>query len=167
MSKMDSIVIAVIFYLGWFGSVFLASTEYSCLSLIFPLVLIGFLRRRKYLNLKKFTLAIGLCSIGLVFDALLIKFELISVVGQSILLMPVWLLSIWLSFSFSMIVLGGRLNPPLWLAALLGFIIGPLNYKSGEVFNVLTFTSPDTYLYYAVFWALFFPAVLIFSKRFS
>jgi hypothetical protein len=42
-----------------------------------------------------------------------------------------------------------------------------LNYKSGEVFNVLTFTSPDTYLYYAVFWALFFPAVLIFSKRFS
>lgn len=167
MKNFEIFIVVVLFYVGWFGSAFLAQTTYSSLSLIFPLVLIGFLILRKHLQIQGFAFALGIFSIGIAFDYSMLLFGFIQTQTQTLFSMPIWLISIWLLFSFSMIRLGNQLRPPIWLAALLGFIMGPLSYKSGEVFHILSFSSQNTFLIYAIFWAMLFPAILILAKRFA
>lgn len=165
MKKIDFIFIILLFYAGWFGSVFLARTDFSLVSLIFPFALVGFLFFRKNLNVQGLKLALGISVAGILFDFLLIHFGFISAIAEPVLLIPIWLISIWLLFSFSMIKLGPQLKPALWLAVLLGGIMGPLSYKSGEYFQVLSFSSAQTFWIYSIFWALMFPLVLNLSKR--
>ena len=167
MSKIDIFVIILLFYVGWFGSVFLAKTEYSNAALFFPLILIGYLLFKNHLNGKRFSLAMAICILGILFDSFTVWLGFISAIGITGFFIPTWLISIWMLFSFSMIKLGTRVSPPVWLAAILGFLIGPLSYKSGEIFKVLAFTTPLTFFIYAIFWALMFPTTLFLSKRFA
>lgn len=167
MTGLDIAVTVVTFYVGWFGSVLLAPTAYGALSLIFPGALAGFLVVRHRLGLRDAVLALAISTVGLIFDFVMIHFEFISARGLVVFSLPVWLISIWLLFSLSMLKLGTRLEPPIWLSLILGAVMGPLSYKSGELFEVLTFTHPLTVYVYAVFWALAFPAVLKLSKRFA
>lgn len=165
MKNRDYSFIFILFYAGWFGSVFLAKTQNPELSLLFPAALVVFLYLKRSLNLKDMAFAAAVATVGSVFDVFLIQFGYISPSQESQMLIPIWLISIWILFSFSMLKLGPKLNLPLWLAILLGMIMGPLSYKSGEIFEVLTFSSSLTTPIYALFWAMMFPIVLRFSKR--
>lgn len=166
MKNNDIIFTVILFYIGWFGSVFLAKTAFSIASLLFPVLLIGFLFVKKNLNVKAVFFASLVSILGIVFDFALVHFGFISVSGESLFLIPAWLISIWLLYAFSMLKLGPRLSPPIWIAVLLGMIMGPLSYKSGEAFQVLTFSNSTTFYIYAAFWAVMFPLVLTLSKRF-
>lgn len=165
MKTTDYIFLSVLFYVGWFGCVFLARTDFSEASLIFPLLLLGFLHFKKSLTRHDCVYALSLSLIGIIFDHFAIRFELISVSEENVMLIPVWLISIWLLFTFSMLKFGSKLHPPLWLAAMLGGIMGPISYKSGEYFQVLKFLSPLTFFIYAAFWAVVFPLTLYLSRR--
>lgn len=165
MSRVESVVIAALFYAGWFGSVFLARTRFPWVALVFPLVLVGFLVLKKRLNQKAFAAAGLIALVGVLFDSFLADSRFVSVRGQTGWLIPVWLMAIWLLFSYSMIKIGVVFHPPVWLASLLGFVLGPLSYKSGEIFEVLHFSTPQTFLIYAVFWAFVFPLILRVSKE--
>lgn len=165
MKNKDFMIIAVLFYVGWFGSVFLAKVQLSVVSLIFPLIMVGFLILKKSLTLKETKIALAISIVGFLFDAALIHFGLVSVVVDSVLHLPIWLISIWLLFSFSMIKLGLKLQPPILVATVLGAVMGPLSYKSGEYFKVLNFTSNLAFPIYAIFWGFAFPIVLNLSKR--
>lgn len=165
MKNRDYFFIAVLFYLGWFGSVLLAKSQESLSSLFFPIFLAGFLIAKKSLTMKETKLALGIAAVGIIFDGLMVFLGQISATSDPTLQIPIWLISIWLLFSLSMIKLGGKLQPPFWIALLLGAIMGPLSYKSGEYFQVLTFNTSFTFLIYAVFWALAFPAVLTLTRR--
>lgn len=167
MKMLDIIFVALLFYVGWFGAVFLGRTEFSAASLLFPALLIGFLFFRKSLSRSEFFCAIGVAVSGIFFDLSLFKFGLVSAYGETISIIPVWLVSIWISFAFSMVKLGIRFRPPLWLAALFGFIMGPLSYKSGEFFQVLQFSTSITFLIYAIFWAVSFPLIITLTKRYT
>ncbi len=167
MKNLESLFIFLWFYIGWFACVFLAQSEFASWLLLFPGVLLCFLIYRKQFSLKIFIACATISIIGILFDFLLLRFEWTAVYGQTLFLIPTWLMSIWLLFSLSMINLGTRLKMPLWLAAILGFFMGPLSYKSGEMFQVLTFTSHSTILIYAIFWMIFFPIVLLFSRRYA
>lgn len=167
MKTFDFFIVAILFYVGWFGSVFLAKTDFSLASLFFPAIMIGFLAFKKSLNKTNFLCALGISVFGVFFDFLLIQFGLVVAHGKNVLLVPVWLISIWILFSFSMIKLGLKFRPPLWLAASLGFVMGPLSYKSGEMFDILTFSTSNALLIYGIFWAATFPMVLNLSKRFT
>lgn len=166
MKTVDFIFVGILFYVGWFGSVFLAKTEFSLASLFFPAILIGFLAFKKSLSRTDMLCALGISVFGILFDFLLIQFGFVTAQGKYVLLLPVWLVSIWLLFSFSMVKLALRFRPPLWLAAVLGFIMGPLSYKSGELFQVLTLSTSISLLIYAIFWAVMFPIILTLPKRF-
>lgn len=167
MSRIEIISVIVVYYVGWFGSVLLASTEYAAASLLLPLFLIVLLFLRNLLNPRNFKLALLVSFVGILFDSILIHFGFISAHGPQLFAIPIWLISIWLLFSFSMIKLAPYISLPVWLASLLGFILGPLSYKSGEIFNVLMFTAPLTVFIYAIFWAIMFPSVVFVSKRFA
>lgn len=165
MTTKDSYIIFLFYYTGWFGSVLLAKSEFSLLPLIFPTLLLVFLKARSLLSKNTLIFMLILAGIGIAFDSLLLYFEFITAVGYIFLILPIWLISIWLMYSLSMIKLGLKFNLPLWLSATLGFILGPLSYKSGEAFQVLTFSSSHTFLIYAAFWALLFPLTIHVSKR--
>lgn len=165
MKNKELATVFALFYLGWFGCVLLAKTQFQLLSVVFPLLLILFLYFTKDLNKKSISFALVLSALGIFFDFILIQWGFVSMDETDSLPIPLWLICIWLLFSFSMIKLGPRFNPPLWLAATLGAVMGPLSYKSGEVFQVLIFSTPLTFLIYAVFWGAAFPLILRLSKR--
>ncbi len=166
MKNRDLLFIGLIYYVGWFGCIFTARADYSFLSLLFPAFLIGYLRWSKKLEFIEIAWAAGITGIGILFDFILLQFGSISMVGEPVFLIPTWLLSIWLLFSFSIVKMAPRMQFPLWTAAILGLILGPLSYKSGEYFQVLTLTTSSTLLAYAIFWALIFPAILMADRRF-
>ncbi len=166
MKTRDFIFIGILFYIGWFGSVFLALTEFSLVSLFFPAVMIGFLFFKKCLSRTDLIFASGFSVFGILFDFLLIHFGFVAAHGKYVLLIPVWLVSIWLLFSFSMVKFALKFQPPYWLAVVLGFIMGPISYKSGELFDVLTFSTSYSVFIYAVFWAVMLPLFLNLPKRF-
>lgn len=167
MGKANSAITVILFYVGWFGSVLSAQTAHSWQAIAFPIALISFLYLKKLLNNKIILTALFITMLGITFDSLLARLELITIPGQTTLIIPVWLISIWLLFSFSMMKLGVSFNLPIWALACLGFVFGPLSYKSGEVFNALFIASNLALFSYAVFWAIFFPTVILLSKRFS
>ncbi len=166
MSKLDAIGSFALFYVSWFMAVFLAPTSYGFAAFSGPAVLILFLCWRGLLNSQNTLLACAITCVGSVFDGLLIHLGLVNAVGDSIGAMPYWLISIWLSFAFSMLALGHTLRAPFAVAAVLGLVMGPLSYKSGEAFGVLEFESSTTLIIYGVFWALAFPLILTLTKRF-
>ena len=166
-NKINFIFIAVWFYLGWFGCVFFASEEHSILTLLFPLILITFLFFRRLLSIRLFVLSTLFSIVGIAFDSQLIRFDFVQVVGETSMFIPIWLVSIWLLFSFSMTQLGSWWRIPIWLGSILGFIFGPFSYKSGELLQVLFFNGDTGLFVYAIFWALMFPSVLYFTRRYS
>lgn len=166
MKDKNFLFIIVFFYVGWLGSVLLARTSFSLASLIFPTTLVGFLFFKKNLTKKIFAFASIVSMLGIAFDLILIHFRLIEISVKTILPFPEWLAAIWILDSFSMLKLGPQINPPLWLSVLRGTIMGPLSYKSGEAFQILTFSNSMTFYIYALFWAAMLPPILTLSKRF-
>lgn len=165
MRKRELFFISLWFYISWFGCAFLAKTEWSWASFLFPMTLILFMISKKSLNSKEFALALIISLGGVLFDSTMIGFGFIKVLGESFFLIPYWLISIWLLFSFSMIKLGRELKISFGFAAVLGFFGGPLSYQSGEFLKVLTFINPLTMIVYAGFWAILFPLIFILSRR--
>lgn len=165
MSRLEVFVLAALFNSGWFVCVFLGRAGWSEYAILVPMFLLAFLWMRKLLSGKFLIGTLALAAVGIAFDSMLLAMGEIKAVGTISFMAPIWLVSLWLLFSFSMGKLGAVLNFPVWVSALLGGVLGPISYKSGEVFQVLNFSSSMTILIYAVFWAIFFPAVVIFSKR--
>ena len=119
MKNWDVIAIVGLFYLGWFGSVFLAKTETPAFSLVFPVLLVGLLSLRKNLSRSDLGLALGISAVGIFFDWALIQLSFISITTGSPIRVPYWLISIWLLFSFSTVKLARKLNLSMGLEALL------------------------------------------------
>ena len=166
MKTRDFIFISLWFYIGWFGCVLLASTAYGAMSFIFPAILFSFLFFKKQVSFQFINIFVGISLVGIFFDSLVIHFEWMTISGPSDYLIPIWLVSIWFLFALSIPKLGFLIKAPLWVMALLGCIMGPLSYKSGELFEVLTLTSPWTIFIYALFWTIFFPMVIFTTRRF-
>lgn len=165
MKTKDYVIIAVLFYIGWFGSVFLAKSISSIATLFFPLILFGYLFFTDSISTNELKLSLGVSLVGIVFDYSLFELGFVDIVRDPHFNLPFWLISIWLLFAFSIVKMAKKFQLPLWLAALLGAIVGPLSYKSGEYFSVLSFTKPQTFLIFAIFWGITFPLVIDISKR--
>lgn len=154
-----------LFYLAWFGSALVANSSFSTFSLIFPGLLMSYLYFAGQLRPKETLYAFAIAIFGFAADTILINLGLITMVNNINQFAPIWLMSIWLSFAFSVIVFSKYLKLSQQIAALLGLFIGPLSYKSGEYLKVMEFQSAWTILVYAIFWAFYFPLILHFSKR--
>ena len=167
MQKLDSSIIVLLYYFGWFGAVYFAKSENSLSCFVFPFLLLSFLYLRRHLNKNVIFLSIIIAGLGMLFDFSMSYLGLISIYGNSILFVPTWLTSIWFSFSLSIVKLSLNFNPPNWIAVLLGITMGPLSYKSGEFFQLITFLQSSTLFIYALFWGSMFPLILHFSRRYQ
>jgi hypothetical protein len=153
-----AIALYIWLYLGWFACVLLGKYGFGLPSLMIPAL--GWALYLKALKPAREAQAkvLLLCVGGMATDAAAAKFGLITFATPDALL-PLWLLSLWLLFAPALHVITQLLSTRLWLAAALGALMGPVCYKSGETFGVLTM-GPGALAAYAVFWAAFTPAAV-------
>lgn len=170
MKSMARFALFAWFYIGWFGCVFMSASEYEAYTLLFPLVG-GFMFASTIENPKRSSLLLtgfvlfSLAVVGMIFDSLMFKYGLIRFASASEpRFLPLWLVSIWGLFVLLLPVAQRFFANRLILSSVLGLIMGPLSYKSGEVFGVLFLESFLSLASYAVFWAIYFPTSIVFIE---
>ena len=105
--------------------------------------------------------------LGVFFDSIALNLNWIRVVhSESNDVIPHWLVALWILFALSTPLYGKWLLDKRVLTAILGFFIGPLTYYSGAAFDVLIIDQKMHLLYYAIFWAVFFPWILGLHQKF-
>lgn len=83
---------------------------------------------------------------------------------------PLWIIALWLSFSFTLNHSMSFLRNNYFLAASFGFIGGPLAYWCADrVFNVIGYGTNFTYVMLAlgICWGFVIPAIFYIDKRMS
>lgn len=80
---------------------------------------------------------------------------------------PVWLIGMWLAFATLMNVTFTWLKGRLWLAALLGALLGPLSYIGGEALGAIQIGTPYWQSISAIagLWGLALPILVTFAQR--
>ncbi len=112
----------------------------------------------------KLILKLLVCAVvGIAFDATAIKLGQVTVTSVTALV-PIWLISMWFLFVPILPHLAQIFGSKLWVTALVGFIAGPLTYKSGEAFEVLFIKDTAALVQYGVFWSLFFTIAVYFLR---
>jgi len=148
-------------YLGWFACVLLAKNNLAAYSLFIPLI--GWL-----LFFKAFLPAWQVCfklfflsALGMLADTVALKLNIIHFSADPVTnFLPIWMISLWLLFVPSIYLLKKLFSRRLWLAAVVGAIAGPISYKSGKSFGVLSLQGAEGILIYAIFWSLYLPLAI-------
>ncbi len=81
-------------------------------------------------------------------------------------LAPYWMVALWGLLAITLNVTLRFLKKRLWLAALLGAVVGPLSFVSGVQLGGATFVDERSALIWlAVSWAAMMPLVMVLSNR--
>jgi hypothetical protein len=116
-----------------------------------------------------FLLAICAVFIGLVGETVFVQtgLRLDPAAGPTVAGIPVWILALWMSFALTMNGCLNWLHGRYILAALLGFLGGPLSYFGGIKLGAATAgDSPETaLLVVAFFYAMITPLLLYLAQR--
>ncbi|WP_285960799.1 DUF2878 domain-containing protein [Pseudomonas tohonis] len=154
---------AVLFQAGWFACLFAA--DQPLLLLVAPAILaLHFLCIGSWAEDGRVVIAVAL--LGSLLDCLLLNLGLFDF-GHDGRLIPPWLALLWA-------LLGTTLNHclawtarPVWLAALLGAIAGPLSYLAGaRLAGVgLPFGTLPSLLVLALIWAALLPSLHQLARR--
>ncbi|WP_016957373.1 DUF2878 domain-containing protein [Catenovulum agarivorans] len=152
----------VLFQLCWLLAAF-----YQQQAVVFMLLIIILhfvLSPTKKLDFKVLPVALA----GMLIDQILMQFAVVQFVGEPTVI-PIWLMSLWVIFSFC---LNHSLN---WLnhiqvkyVVLLGATFGPISYFGGLSLGAFeTSTSQNVFLLtYAAVWAIFLPLSRFYCQRF-
>lgn len=168
MTKQTKIFLFLWFYVGWFGCVFLAKMNQPATSLFFPLVILIFLAYKKIFNQQQWKRITYFFIIGLGFDFILYKANLIAFPNQDFEFLPIWLVSIWILFVSTLPLMTDYFSARPLVAIVLGGILGPLNYYNGTRFGIVIIDFSITYLFYSLFWSIYFTtSVLILRKKYE
>ena len=114
-------------------------------------------------------LLLAAAALGLSLDSLQLNLGLFRYPSGTPIagLAPPWIVVLWLQFAtllhFGLRWLAGRYR----LAAVLGFVGGPLSFWGGERLGAIQFSSPLAYLVLACVWALAMPALVWLADRFE
>jgi hypothetical protein len=157
--KYWNIIQAVLFYIIWFLSVKLISSNNINNEIIAILLLLLFGFLSLVVNSAKISFVqniVFVSIVGIFFDFLLIKLNLFSYINFSLDFFnyPLWIISMWFAFSTTYL---GCLN---WLlhsslkAFLFGAIGGALSLYSGTIFEVATIINPLSLIPVGLVWGV-------------
>jgi hypothetical protein len=152
--------------LGWFGCVFFAQKDWGQYSIIFPFLSAILLYLSFRPNLKEYCILGVLLVIGLTFDFTsagldLIQFQDPPQFGY----LPLWMFSLWFILTASLPLLANLFKDHLFLASVIGAISGPLSYKAGDRFEILTMNGPKSIFIYSLFWAIYLPVTIYWLNK--
>lgn len=152
--------------LGWFGCVYFGKMNWGLASLVIPLIAWVLLNFSFNLNRQVVFRLLVLMLVGLAFDSTSAYFSLIQINPPTETgWLPLWLISLWLLFGPTLLLLQSLLQSKYILAALLGAVFGPLSYRAGAQFETLFMNGTIAILVYASFWASYFPIAIFWLGR--
>lgn len=158
------VVLYLWFYVGWFACLWCALNNASLWSLVAPLVSFILLHLITPLNARFVIYMLVIFAVGLGFDVAMVESGILGILPSYSGIAPAWLVSMWFLYVSVLPLTTSMFERRLWLAVVMGGIMGPLSYKYGVVSGVLVFEHPWTMYFYAAFWALFFP-LSVYTKR--
>ena len=98
---------------------------------------------------------------GCIFDQVIYRMGYVDFGSVSATYIPSWMIGLWLAFACTLDVSMRWLQTKLWLAALLGFLFGPLAYIAAESMGAVQFTASTlTLAWIAAEWAIALPLLL-------
>lgn len=88
--------------------------------------------------------------------------------GNAPLIIPLWLIVLWLAFSSTLVLSLDFLGRNKWLAALAGAVAFPVNYSVGERLDAVAFGQPAIAIAVtlACIWALLLPMLFMITRQF-
>ena len=98
--------------------------------------------------------------IGFIVDSLFFQFNLINYEGGILAqfnLSPIWILSMWAGFSITLLYTLNSIKERYFIAALLGFIGGPLSYNAGVQIGSIIINGSIAYFALALSWGAIVP----------
>ncbi|MFZ3229115.1 MAG: DUF2878 family protein [Pseudobdellovibrio sp.] len=164
--KISVLLPILIFNSLWFAIVFLAHTSFSYLTVLLPWPLLLFEFYNKRLLRNQIGLLFALAIAGYLFDVVLSSlgglqfFEFGNQVRT-----PIWLASMWLLFAFVLPSMSSAFEGKLKTTFIVGAVLGPLSYLSGEKFALLHFTSNEWIALDALFWGFYFSYCISVLRR--
>ena len=156
-----------LYQVGWFACVLGAASGHAWAGAGLALVLVAMhlLLVRDRRREAQLLLAAG--ALGLVLDSLQLNLGVFRYPSGTPWagLAPPWIVVLWLQFAtllhFGLRWLAGRYR----LAALLGFVGGPLSFWAGERMGAIEFAAPSAYLALACVWAAAMPTLVWLGDR--
>lgn len=117
------------------------------------------------LSKKEWSLIIGVSLIGISLDGVWV-FSGVLDFPQSQLMIPAWLVCLWVIFSTSLCHSLSWLKHRLLLASLLGAVAGPSSYLAGAAMAGVVIAEPRvlSIAFIAIAWSILFPLALYFSR---
>jgi hypothetical protein len=160
----------VIFQIGWFSSVLGGSWHLPWVGplvvLLAVLLHLWWARRP-----RQEAVLILLCGVvGAIFDSYLVMQEWVTYPSGMMFesVAPYWIIGMWMLFATTLNVSLGWLKHKSIIAALMGFVAGPLSYVAGARLGGLHFVDQTAALTaLAVGWAIMMPLLLILAERFD
>lgn len=156
-----------LYQVGWFACVLGAANGRpwvgAGLALVLVAVHVALVRDRG----RTARLLLAAAALGLLLDSLQLNLGVFRYPSGTPLegLAPPWIVVLWLQFAtllhFGLRWLSGRYG----LAALLGFLGGPLSFWGGERLGAIEFASPAAYLSLACVWSLAMPTLIWLGDR--
>ena len=162
-SVLNNLVNAILFQLSWFS---LVLGFYNGL-LGFLFVLLMLLHRLLICTqpIREMSLVCLVCVLGITSDALLFKFQVYqTVTGEDFVLVPIWLMGLWLAFSLTLFgSLKWLVDHGIWFVGLVS-VVGPFSYVAGASLGALQVSSE--YVYWMIIqWCLLGLVITWFLKR--
>ena len=167
---MNIVVNIVLFQFGWFAVVLSAANHMEFLPVIIVtnIVAIHLFLVEKY---RPELILVVICGlIGFVVDSINISYGIFSIVGQEgpVEIAPMWLVSLWMLFAITINHSLGWLKERYLLAALMGFVFGPVAYYGGSKLGAITmpveFGLNTTIIFSGIIWAFVMPLLLVISR---
>ena len=160
----------VVFQLAWFAAVLGAAHGFPLLGTACVVAAIGWhigVSARPAAEAKLVGLA---CLIGFAFESFAAMRGVVSYPsGQpDPRLAPYWMVALWGLLAIALNVTMRWLRPRLWLAALLGAVVGPASFISGVQLGGARFVdAPSALADLALMWTVALPTLVWLSMRFD
>ena len=167
LDRRDLLINLALYQAGWFACVLGAASGRGLPGAGLALLLVGVHVALVRDRTRELQLLAAAGALGMAVDSLQLTLGVFSYPSGSPLpwLAPAWIAVLWIQFAtllhFALRWLSGR----FLLAAILGFLGGPLSFYGGERLGAIVFASPASYLVLACVWALAMPLLVWLGDR--
>jgi hypothetical protein len=158
------------FQIGWFACVLGAAYGYPLLGPLVALPVIGLHLMRQADRSPELALMCLVALIGSTYDQTLMWFDLVNYSASlwSLDWLPIWMITLWLLFATTLNVSLKWLQDRYLLAAVFGFIGGPLAYWGGAKLGAIHWLRHDELLLaLAIGWAVLMPILVWLAAHFN
>lgn len=158
------------FQIGWFACVLGAAYGYPLLGPLVALPVIGLHLMRQTDRAAEIALMLFVALIGSTYDQTLMWFGLVGYSASiwSLDLLPIWMITLWLLFATTLNVSLKWLQGRYLIAAMFGFIGGPLAYWGGAKLGAIHWLQHfELLLALAIGWAVLMPVLAWLAAYFS